>query len=498
MPKSTPSSPSSGNACNQHVGGTTATCPLQDQVVLEQIAEEVRYGGQIRRYEYLQHAPRPRNQWVNLDPSVSGGPHYDYGRVVYLKAKLKWRSGDQSRSLSGKTVYWQIEPAGSNRADLATNVKHGFDSAGSLTVRKTSTTDSDGWTPVVQVYLSNYGGDQFSVRATELDNYTSGKVAGAFTVWKKIYYTLACMLRSGGGSNYSNRVTEATLVSEYQNSFVQLEKVGALGTPAHQLLVEYDQARTWGRSNLPAEAARTMNFALIDTLAKGAPIAFTREADPPGNTFSWTLSSGSYAFDLSAQNRWLTSAQYYDKRQPAASRTMHNLANNKVTLTESGLNYRLAVDVSTIITAALPRQHIHVVLNLKKRDFLSGLSWGAITIVGMRWRERNYSGNEGNATMHTMFHESGHYLGVAPKKLPDAAQTNNPRYYDESSLGVGQGPHCSFPVNNPATSAALPANPQCIMYHEFRLTMSFCSNCSESMRARDLSSPSVSGRSAGY
>lgn len=486
-----PSSPSSGSACTQPVSGVTTTCPLEDQVVLHLLVEQITYGGSESRRE----APT-RKQYVNLDPAVAF-VHFDYGRIIYLRAKLKWRSGDQSRSLAGKSVYWQIEPDPGNRTDLAVNVKHGWDRPNSPSVRKVSTVDAQGWTPVVQLHLSNYGGDKFKVRATENPAYTGGKQTGEFRVWKKIYYTLACMLRSGGG-DYSNRVTEASLVSTYRDSFVELERVGSSTTPAHSPLVERSQANTWGRSNLPAGVPRTINFALIDTLAKGAPVAFTREADPPRNAFSWTLSSGSYAFDLSAQNRWLTTAQYYDKRQPVAARVMHNLPNHTVTLTTLGLNYNLAVDISSIVTTALPRNQIHVVLNLKKRNFLSGLSWGAVTIVAMRWRERNYSGNEGNATMHTMYHESGHYLGVAPKKLPNRAISNNPYFYDQHSLGVGMGPHCSNPRRNPSAVAQLPTTPQCIMYHEFRLTLNFCTNCSDSLRARDLSSPNVSGTTATY
>ncbi len=492
MPKDSPSDPSTGTACNQAADSHAATCPVEDQVVLERLIEEVSYDGSAHRQE-----PPTRKQYVNLDPSASGGPHYDFGRVIYLRAKLQWSSGDASRSLAGNHVYWKIEPDAANRADVASGIRHGFNSAGSGTVTKSSTVDSDGWTPVVEVHLSNYGGDVFVVRATENNAYTGGETTGSFTVWKKIFYTLGCMSRTGG-TNYSNRVNEATLVSEYASSFVELSRVGALSTPAHQLLVEWGDTGTWASTNLPASTPRTLNFGLIDTLAIRAPIPFTREADPPGNTFSWTLSGGSYAFDLSAQNRWLTRARYYDKRQAEASRVMHNLPNNKVTLTVQGLDYRLRVDVSGAVSEELPRNHMHVVLELKKRDFMSGQSRGAITIVAMRWREKNYSGNEGNATLHTMYHEAGHYLGLGPKKLPDTAQSDNPYYYDDTTLGVGIGNHCSYPTQNPATAAALPATPGCIMYHSFKLTMDFCPKCSESLRGRDLSSPPVRGKTAGY
>jgi hypothetical protein len=493
MTSSRSSRPSSGDGCSQTACGHTASCPQEDEVVVERLIEEINYGGSDHH-----RTPPERRQYVNLDPSVSGGPHYDFGRVIYLRAKLRWRAGDQSRSLSGKRVYWQVEPYQSNRTDLARGIKHGIGSPGGRgTARERTETNRDGWTPVVEIHLSNYGDDKFKVRATESSNYMGGMLSSLFIVWKKLYYTLACMNREGTG-NYADRVTEASLIREYENSFIELERIGAQSNPAHQLLVEKDHVNSWASTYLPAAAPRTMNFALIDTLAKGAPIAFIREVDPPASRCFETLSSGSYAFDLSARNQWLTSAQYYDKRQPAASRTMQPLPNSAVELALSGLDYNLTIDVSTIVTAELPINQIHVTLNLKKRDFLSGLSSGPVTVVAMRWRERNFSGSEGDATLHTMLHESGHYLGVAPKKLPNERQTDNSYYYDEASLGVGVGPHCSKNVENPETAAQLPASPECIMYHEFRLTLHFCDKCSESLRGRDLASPSVNGRSAGY
>lgn len=493
MPKDSPSDPNTGTACNQAADSPTATCSEENQVVLAMLREEVSYNSATHRQE-----PPTRKQYVNLDPSVSGGPHYDHGRVIYLRAKLRWRSGDASRSLAGNHVYWKIEPDSGNRVDIANSLKHGFDSAGSTTITKISTVDSDGWTPVVEVHLSNYGGDVFTVRATENVSYTGGETTGQFSVWKKIYYTLGCMPRTDGTS-YSNRVTEADLVSQYGNSFIELSRIGSVSSLTYQHLVEWDDTGTWASSNLPATTPRTLNFALIDTLPIRAPVPFTKEADPPRNVFSWTLSGGSYAFDLSSQAQWLVQARYYDKRQSEASRVMHNLPNNKVTLTLSGLDYRLQVDVSAAASTALPRNHMHVVLNLKKRDIMSGQSRGATTIVAMRWREKVFSGSEGPATMKTMTHEAGHFLGLAPKKLPDTTQSDNPYYYDDTTLGVGIGSHCSYNRQNPTTEAQLPSPPQCVMFHvSTRSNGNICTKCSESLRGRDLSSPPVRAKTAGY
>jgi len=450
----------------------------------------------------LKRPTNPERQYINLPKKSKGfghggAPHHD--RYVELRARVKPK-GSGSGSLAGKAVHFSYTPSyGTDRpAELYAGGKEGFGHQNAATLK--TYTNKDGWTGVVRFYMSMYGGDKFKI-AAQADEDGKGNLGkkletGDYQVWKEIRYTLACMKRPSG-SDYSDRVTEATLKSEYKKSFIELTRTGVLSKPAHKLLIETNKSNVWAASELPAKADRTLNFALIDTLAKGAPIAFNLDADAPGNVFWWTLSGGSYAFDLSAQNKWLTSAKYYDKNQALASRVLHALPNNKVTLTLDGLNYKLTVDVSGVVSGGLPLNRIHVVLALKKRDSLSGLSWGPITIVAMRWRERNYSGKEGDATLHTMLHESGHYLGVAPKKLPDKTQSANPYYYDEGSLGVGKGPHCSYDKKNPATSADLPATPKCIMYHEFRMTMSFCKNCSVSLRGRDLSSPAVSGKT-GY
>jgi len=439
----------------------------------------------------------PERQYINIPKDQEGSgkeqPHYE--RYVEFRARVRWKGGG-SGSLSGRTVHFSFTPTyGSDRpAEIYAGGKESFVAGGD---KATAGTGDDGWTPVVSFLVSMYGGDKFKVSA-QADEDGKGKLGskmttGDYQVWKKIYYTLACMKRPDG-SDYSDRVTEATLVSEYEKSFIELVCIGVSSAPAHALLVEKDTSNVWAASELPAQADRTLNFGLIDTLAKGAPIPFTKEADPPGEKFEWTLDGGSFAFDLSSQAKWLTLANYYDKNEPEASRVLHALPGGKVTLALDGLDYKLAVDVSGVVGGGLPLNRIHVVLDLKKRDFLSGMSWGPITLVGMRWREKSYAGQEGDAAMHTMFHESGHFLGVAPKKLPDSAKSANPYYYDEAALGVGLGPHCSYDKENPATAADLPATPKCIMYHEFRLTMSFCTNCSVSLRSRNLMNPAADGK----
>lgn len=333
----------------------------------------------------------------------------------------------------------------------------------------------------VLLALPQHGGLKFKVGG-KTDSMADPVNSGEAKVWRKIDYTLACMLRPDG-SNYSNRVTEATLVSEYDKAFIELNRVGSLATPAHEPLIERDTCQTWAAAELPASADRKLDFGLIDTLAKGAPIPFTREYNPaPYNSFTTTFNGSSWTFDISSKAAWLDSAVYYDSNDPG---TAHDVS-GQVSMTRNGLNFDLSVDLSAVVTGGVPLNRIRLVLQMKKRDFLSGLSWGPVTLVAMRWREAGYVGQEGDATMHTMLHEAGHFHNLVPNTLFDGP---NSYYYDATAWGVGGGPHCSADVENPANSAALPATPTCIMYHEFRFTMTFCEHCLKALRAENLTNP---------
>ena len=343
-----------------------------------------------------------------------------------------------------------------------------------------ATTDETGEASV-KIKLPQHGGLKFKLGG-KTDSMAHAVDSGEITVWRKIEYTLACMKRSDG-TDYSTRVTEATLVSEYAKAFIELISKGALTKPTHTLLVEQSTCNVWAAAELPAQSDRTMNFGLIDILAKDAPIAFTKEYNPPPlAAYETTYGGGSWAFDLSSKNSWLDSAVYYDSNAP----TVANDIAAKITMSESGLDFKLAVDLSAIVSGGIPLNRMKVVLGLKKRDYGSGVSWGPITLVGMRWREAGFTGQEGNATMHTMLHEAGHYHKLVPNALPEGP---NSYYYDATAWGVGGGPHCSCDVANPANSAALPATPKCLMYHEFRMTMTFCDKCLKALRAQDLTNP---------
>src|SRR5262245_21034592 len=131
---------------------------VQDKIKLVELVEIFTEKGTEK-----QQPATGRKQYINLDPkSDPNVPHPDYGRVIRLKARVEWNSGDKSKSLSGQNLYWYKKGDGANRAGLTGVEKEGFGSAGGPD-KSSVKTDAKGWTPVIEFYLSRYGGDKFDV-----------------------------------------------------------------------------------------------------------------------------------------------------------------------------------------------------------------------------------------------------------------------------------------------------------------------------------------------
>lgn len=424
-------------------------------------------------------AKKSARQYINLPRNVDGQEKPHYGRYIELRARVKWKDKKmQGQPLTGKTVHFSCTRTnGKGRpAQIYNDGKESFGSGGDKT---TAQTDAKGWTSVVKFNLSRFGGDKFKI-AAQADEDGKGKKGskkktGNYMVWRKLYYKVTCMKRHDG-TNYSNRVSESKLKKKYKNLFIEIKRTGNIKIADWSSVIEKGDARTWvDNKSGGAAGARTISFGLIDTLVKGAPIEIERTYNPASTSFTDDFSG--YAFDLSAQNKWLVSVKYYDKN--AAPPVWHNIPNGKVSLNLVGVKHKLKIDLSSIVTPTLPVNQLRLKVKLKKRKELSGVSSGPATIVGMRWRENSYPAKKTSATLHTMLHEAGHFLGLAPTKLPDAAGSNNPNWYNNP----GVGNHCKYNTN------------KCIMYHSFRMTLSFCPNCSQSLKARDLTSPKVSATS---
>ncbi|MBX3365674.1 MAG: hypothetical protein KF866_13035, partial [Phycisphaeraceae bacterium] len=416
-----------------------------------------------------QQAANGRRQYINFDRTAAG--QWDHGRTIFLRAKLKWKTGDQSRSLAGKKVYWKATPDGANKTGLVAALKHGFGGTADK-VDDESSVDAQGWTPVVQFRLSKYGGDKFKVAAASDSAFADKRESGEWEIWRKLFYELDGMVRPGGGS-YSSRHDDARLRNTYSGQFVELVSTGSDSAPAFQRVVTETEANAWARNCRDGTGSpRYFHLVYIDTIAWDPAVDPVVRTINPGSGVSfdpssWTLDPRDY----------LVGCEY---RQPAGSGAWTALPNARVALSETG---SIATrDDRQVVTPDLtglvdPGQQVEVRLQIRHYDEGSGLQSGPATLVGMRWRERAYAGAElANRTMRTSIHEPGHSMGQASRTRPDGS--NNPNYY------VNGGGHCNNLSNG------------CVMYHSNSPNTAFCPICSDSLKARDLSSLPVSGTAA--
>lgn len=198
-------------------------CDAADRIIVVELVEVVAHGGSTTT-----RATAGRRQFINLDDRVdSGTAHPEFGRRITLKARVEWSSGDRSRPLAGHSVYWRITAAAGNKTGLPDEGRAGFDSAGSNTLRKSTTTDNQGWTPTVDVFLSAYSGDGFDVYATENSGHAGGLRAGPYQVWKKFWYQVTEM-RDGTATGIYDLPAAVTTALEtgYRASFIELEEQG--------------------------------------------------------------------------------------------------------------------------------------------------------------------------------------------------------------------------------------------------------------------------------
>ena len=187
-----------GVACAP-VGGTAQDCGTYR---VDQLVEVGPTEGQGSRA-----GGAPQRQWINLPEHAE---HHDHGRVIYLKAHIATTG---PCSPAGQTVYWYFTPGGDNRAGLNSVMRAGLrraaDPASWLHTQMSGTTGADGWTDVVQFHLSRYGGDQFTVAATENGECTGGQSLGPFQGWRRLW----CEIDSMRNNPEMNRPTDAACTS---------------------------------------------------------------------------------------------------------------------------------------------------------------------------------------------------------------------------------------------------------------------------------------------
>jgi hypothetical protein len=338
--------------------------------------------------------------------------------------------------------------------------------------------DAKGKAEIKTLVLSALGGDRFTPAAyieqdphlakyvqdhAELGKRVPKLADDTLQVWKYFDYRIAYMKRHDGTS-YANRFAEATLSSKFDIDFIEMARKGEVVEAPHSYYVPYETARDWVTAQLGADEKRVIKLAFVDAIGHVATSDKEMSAvGISGLKFGWKVAA-SEMMDLSAQDKWLKSAQ------AGAVGALSDIPLSSVTLVDDGVDYKLSVDLSGIAAVQkMAVKDIAVKLVLLKHEGPSGLSWGPATLVNMRWRESQYPGKEDVATQRTAFHEIGHYLGLVAKTLPDTGATASTLWYDSP----GTGNHCKFGTED------------CTMWYQFKMKMVFCPTCKLAMRARD-------------
>jgi hypothetical protein len=419
-----------------------------------------------------------RKQFINLDSKVdAANDHPEFGRPVWLKARLQWVSGDKTRSLAGKNVYWYADPDKANNAMLKKKQKGSFDSAGGDKDKKKSSTDKDGWTQPVPYYLSCYGGDKFDVYATIDSAYKGGMKAGAYTVWRKFWFQVSEMEdRLGMGLNYYLHPDVTTaLVKGYEKAKIEFSEKGPRGTIPHKGNMPTSAIDKLGKTHFVKDDLVPFKCHLMTCDYAGQKTKPTK-AKEKLTSAKWTSPKEYLLWPHGKALSWKLEAKYKDgktwKDIPDA-----NLKPQK-NATKPGYQ-KLEVDFSAGPVAPSAKAPVDVKLKLKCTRWDSmALGWGGGRAHILLCMGVNYDITEPkdrNPTMcGTTVHETGHALGLV--NMPPTKAGAHNAWHDKKHKN-----HCNQPVGN------------CVMFWQVDtpFTTTFHSiggkGCNEHLRTQDFS-----------
>ncbi len=425
-----------------------------------------------------------RNQLINLDR----GPHRGRGRFVRLKARIERTEGQGS--LRGRIVHWRFAPSGDERSNLSDgyydrlprSMKAGFGRAGGSDSHQ-SRTNRHGWTRPVDFYLSQYGGDELTVRCSNEETGDS-RGAGTYRVWRKVFVEIEEMHRIGGGS-FGSDFNWMDLATAYQSYFIELQSIDDDSQPLHLRMLPEGEVADYVRPMRSEDGrqdqrrGRYVQLAFVDSIGwdPPSPADYTfwvgepgatattpeeidlptglllddRENDAPGNWLegAWVRNVGGTWHDVTASGsrlelRWSETANRF-----------------KLTIKRNGLN-GLGVDLTRGID-----------LKVRLREYESGGGLqvnGPCAAICIRWIDNKPASDRSTYIQNTVIHEIGHALGLASTHYPD--NTDIPMPGETYRL---HGIHCH--VNHDG----------CNMFGTIKLAnRDYCDNCSLAVKAREL------------
>jgi hypothetical protein len=476
--KGSPPAPSSTPDCTYSKDGTTATCKYKDDSLqLVELVEVYKQAG-----KWKQRPVDSRRQFINLDDKVdAANDHPEFGRAVWLKARLQWVSGDKTRSLAGKNIYWYAEADKANNATLKTKQKGSFEKAGGGKDKKKSPTDKDGWTKPVPYYQSLYGADKSSVYATLDGGYKGGMKAGPYEVWRKFWFKVSEMEdRTGMGTSYILPATvPADLIKGYEKAKIEFSEKGPRGTIPHQgnpptSAIDKMGKTHFGKDDLIPFKCHLMTCDYAGQKTKPVP-AKSKMTGP-----TWTTPNEHLLWPHGKAMSWKLEAKY---KQGKAWKDIPDVnLNLQPNPTRPGYQ-KVEIDFSkpgSPVTPS-PKAMVDVKLKLKCTRWESfALGWGggrAHIMLCMGVNEDLTEPTDRDPTISsTTVHEIGHALGLVNMPPTKAGAHNAFETKDKKHKK-----HCSQPAGN------------CVMYYQVvaPYPTTFHSiggkGCNEHLRTQDFS-----------
>lgn len=469
-------------------------------------------------------------QHINLGKDIEGRPkrHPEHERYVELRARIEWDSGDKGKSLSGKKVHWSFKTkphAGGKRPNsLNGDQKPGFSKTDG-TDTLVSTTDTRGWTPVVQFYLSQYAGDQFTVYAqadVDENGTPSGDKlkAGPYAVWRKFWYQVT----HADGKNVSApdksvnayKLVAADMLKADSVTYAKRDVTNADrtfyprwmvagGNDATDDVVIGGHNRDWFYNKFKQETQRPVKGHLIICDHQWDPAGETRK-----HTFPMDSRSQELTFDLKARNAGIV--------KPALSGNLVAFGKWKAGKGDPFREFFTSIGVALKVVDPIKREGAITDANIKVEQGRSGLNVVKVELpadcpnpkkypitVELKLRYGKYYAGESNK--HQMLivyrsgedkqfnqvvsHEFGHTFGQVPRPgNQPAGMANHPKQYTNEHGGVGS--HCSTAATmtvHASYPAGLYQNGTCIMFHQVNpsgCTQKFCDDCEPYLRLQDI------------
>ena len=404
------------------------TPPVADELVFVELCEVVTNGKQTE----LRPPVDSREQYVNLDREVEPDAlRPEHGRVVCLKARVAWKSG-KSSGLAGQEVRWDAIYTPALRNALEPDANQGFDSAGSGSAFTTTTTDADGWTPIVEYFLSTYGGEDSTLSAT-LESTGVEKPAGTYTVWKKFWYQVTEMAHPPSGRFELRPHASETFEALFAKDFIRFEEVPASGSGRKLVpyvpVIESDSSDDFARTCFDRDGFVPFkaHILMVDNIFRGTSKDFAI-LDRTLSTPVWTSPHSYVVREYWEDSKpWVFAGEY----RIVGHKKWRSLPRKRITLIQEpiepkpgkhrlpmAVRHRVRVDFSKAVLKPGPKRKVEIRLRIQIHHWagFAGHSQNAFIALGFFGLPLKNQAEE--ALADTVAHEVGHTLGLL--NLPPA------------------------------------------------------------------------------